>query len=248
MFIGYVYKATCSESNKVYIGITTVSFDQRKGSHLSAAFNKNHVNYHLHFYNAIRKYGIQNFDWVTLEEIKSNSLETLILNLRELEILYIDKNDSFNNGYNGTPGGELTFRGIPKVVNMFNEDKELLDTGTVGYLSEKYSLDLSGICKVCNRLRSFCGNLNKKRLIFRYEEDDLTEEDVNNLAAKSKRLGYPIKGYFLDSEEEIFSFNSAKEAAESTGFCKRSICNCASGKYAYSGKIDGRKVTWKYIE
>ena len=248
MFTGYVYKADCIVSNKSYIGITTTSVDGRMKSHITSAFNKNHVNYHLHFYNAIRKYNLDNFKWSTLETIQCKSLEDLIVKLRELEIYYVDKYNSFNFGYNGTPGGELTFRGIPKIINMYNEDKELLDNGTIGYLSEKYNLDASGICKVCNRTRSFTGLLDNKRLIFRYEEDDFTDDDYKNLASKSKRKGFGIKGYFLDSDIEIFEFESAKEAAEFTGFCSRSICNCASGKYKYAGKIDGRKVTWKYIK
>ena len=64
-----------------------------------------------------------------------------------------------------------------------------------------------------------------------------------NLASKSKRKGFHIKGYFLDSGVEVFEFNSAKEAADVTGFCSRSICNCASGKRNYAEKIDGRKIT-----
>ena len=248
MFKGYVYKADCVTSNKSYIGITTTSVKMRMNSHISAAFNENHVNYNLHFYKAIRKHTIDNFNWSTIESIQCESLEDLIIKLRELEIFYIDKYNSFNCGYNGTPGGELTFRGIPKTVNMYNEHKELIDTGTIGYLSEKYNLDISSICKVCNRLRSFTGMLDNKRLIFRYEEDEFTEEDYKSLASKSKKKGFHVKGYYLDSGVEVFDFNSAKEAAEFTGFCSRSICNCASGKYKYAGKVDGRKITWKYIE
>lgn len=45
-----------------------------------------------------------------------------------------------------------------------------------------------------------------------------------------------------------FDFPSAKVASEATGFCSRSICNCASGKYKYAGKLDGKEITWKYID
>lgn len=73
--------------------------------------------------------------------------------------------------------GELTFRGEPKIVNMYNEDGTLIDTGA-----------------------------------------------------------------------ELFRFNSATEAAKALNLDYRSISNCASGKYKYSGKIDNVKIVWKYLE
>lgn len=133
---------------------------------------------------------------------------------------------------------------------MYNEEGILLDVGTVGALAAKYELDASAVCKVCNRIYNYTGTLDNKRLIFRYEEDTFTDEDFLKVkeTPKSKRKGFAIKGYFLDTGIEIFNFSSAKEAAEKTGFCSRSICNCASGNYKYAGKVDGRKITWKYIE
>ena len=250
MFNGYVYKVDCNQSGKCYIGITTTSFDLRKKSHLWAAFNENHNRYGVHFYRAIRKYGVDAFNWNLIESIKDDSLEALINRLKELEINYVLKYDSFNNGYNGTPGGDLTFKGNPKVINMFTEDKVFIESGTVGSLSAKYSLDASAVCKVCNRIYEFTGESQQKRLVFRYEEDDFTEEDYMSLkkAFRPKRKGYHIKGYFLESGIEVFDFPSAKVASEATGFCSRSICNCASGKYKYAGKLDGKEITWKYID
>jgi hypothetical protein len=169
----------------------------------------------------------------------------LIEELKELEIQYIEEFDSFNNGYNKTPGGDLTFRGNPKIIDMYNEEGELLDTGTVGMLSTKYELDASAVCKVCNRIYNYTGLLSGKRLIFRYIEDSFTDEDYLQvkITPKGKKKGFPIKGYFLDTGIEIFSFSSVKEASDKTGFCKKSIANCARGLYNYSGKLDGKKIT-----
>jgi len=133
---------------------------------------------------------------------------------------------------------------------MYNEEGELLDTGTVGSISAKYGLDASAICKVCNRIYNYTGVLNGKRLIFHYIEDSFTDEDYLKVkeTPKGKKKGFPIKGYFLDNGVEIFSFSSAKEASKKTGFCYRALANCANGVSKYSGKLDGRKITWKYIE
>lgn len=250
MFKGYVYKVDCLISNKSYIGITTTTLDFRKRTHIQSAFNENHVRYNVHFYKALRKYELNSFQWYVIDIVEKEELEELIEELKSLEINYIKKFDSFDNGYNKTPGGDLTFRGNPKVIDMYNEENQLLDTGTIGGLSAKYELDASAICKVCNRIYNYTGTLNGKRLIFRYVEDSFTDEDYIKVkeTPKGKKKGFPIKGYFLDTNIEVFSFPSAKEASEKTGFCYRAIANCANGISKYSGKLDGKKITWKYIE
>ena len=250
MFKGYVYKVDCSISNKSYIGITTTTLEFRKKTHIQSAFNENHVRYNVHFYKALRKYELNSFQWYVIDIVEKEELEELIGELKSREINYIKEFDSFNNGYNKTPGGDLTFRGAPKTIDMYNEEGVLLDTGTIGSISTKYELDVSAVCKVCNRIYNYTGILNGKRLIFRYVEDTFTDEDYLKVKEipKGKRKGFPVKGYFLDTGVEIFSFSSVKEASDKTGFCKRSIANCARGLYNYSGKLDGRKITWKYIE
>lgn len=250
MFIGYVYKVDCLESNKSYIGITTTTLEFRKKTHIQSAFNENHGKYNIHFYKALRKYDLNLFQWNIIDIVKAEELEMLIEKLKELEVQYIKEFDSFNNGYNGTPGGDLTFRGNPKIVDMYNEDGVLIETGTIGALSAKYNLDISAVCKVCNRIYNYTGVLDNKRLIFRYIEDTFTDGDYLKVkeTLKNKKTGYAIKGYFLDSGIEVFSFNSAKEASEKTGFCYRAITNCAKGVSKYSGKLDGKKITWKYVQ
>lgn len=164
---------------------------------------------------------------------------------KSLEVKYVAFYDSFHNGYNLTPGGELTFRGEPKIVNMYNED-----TGTIGHLAAKYKLDSSAICKVCNRQYKSTGKLDGKRLVFRYTYDEYTSLDKQKLEKNNKgfKSGKPIAGYSFDTGAELFRFNSATEAAKALNLDYRSISNCASGKYKYSGKIDNVKIVWKYLE
>lgn len=146
--------------------------------------------------------------------------------------------------------GELTFRGEPKIVNMYNEDGTLIDTGTIGHLAAKYKLDSSAICKVCNRQYKSTGKLDGKRLVFRYTYDEYTSLDKQKLEKNNKgfKSGKPIAGYSFDTGAELFRFNSATEAAKALNLDYRSISNCASGKYKYSGKIDNVKIVWKYLE
>ena len=71
-------------------------------------------------YNAIAKYGKENFYIELLEETTPDKLD-------EREIFYIEKFDSYKNGYNSTNGGDsktiCKIQDIDKLKEMFNERK-----------------------------------------------------------------------------------------------------------------------------
>ena len=89
--MGYIYKIENIISNKIYIGQTTRTIEERWKEHCKATDN-----YKIH--QAMRKYGINNFSISLLEEISNDQLN-------EREIYWIDFYNSYNNGYNGTKGG-----------------------------------------------------------------------------------------------------------------------------------------------
>jgi len=96
--MGNIYKITNLVNNKIYVGCTKKSLNERFDEHISRAKNKKHKS---KLYNSIRKYGIENFLMESIE-----SIETDFTNLLKMEIEYIKKYDSFNNGMNSTLGGE----------------------------------------------------------------------------------------------------------------------------------------------
>jgi hypothetical protein len=102
---GIIYCAT-SPSNKKYYGLSTFSLVQRKKGHIYNAFIKNIDTY---FYNALRKYGFDFFNWEIIEKIESNSKENLLKQLIKKEISYIYKNNTYDRrfGYNSTYGGDI---------------------------------------------------------------------------------------------------------------------------------------------
>ena len=55
--------------------------------------------------NARKKYRPENFHYEVLESVSCDDEQELAQRLNELEIYYIDKFDSLNNGYNNTIGG-----------------------------------------------------------------------------------------------------------------------------------------------
>ena len=102
-YVGYVYKCVNVFNEKVYIGITIESLEERKRKHISDTLrNKDKC----HFHRALRKYGLDAFEWSVIETISSNSKENLLFCLKNLEIKYVKLYDSYNSGYNSTPGGD----------------------------------------------------------------------------------------------------------------------------------------------
>lgn len=91
-----IYKITNKLNGKVYIGQTRYSLAKRKSAHIKCV--ENGVDRHL--YNAMRKYGIENF---VFEEI--DHADTLT-DLNYLEAYYITKYDSVRKGYNMGYGGD----------------------------------------------------------------------------------------------------------------------------------------------
>jgi group I intron endonuclease len=96
-----IYKATNKINGKVYIGQTTRSLEERIKGHLFDA-TRNSIFY---FHKAIRKYGIENFEWEILCDATGKPKDIL----DALEIYYIAKHRLIlgaDNMYNMTKGGE----------------------------------------------------------------------------------------------------------------------------------------------
>lgn len=96
----YIYKITCKSTNKIYIGKSESTVEDRWKGHCRAAFLPSHNDYNFPFHRAIRKYGIDDF---IIEIIDScdNSEE-----LKEKEKYWINYYNSYYEGYNATLGGD----------------------------------------------------------------------------------------------------------------------------------------------
>ena len=98
---GLIYIIKNSINNKVYIGQTTLSMEDRWKTHLKPSVSKQRGSYKI--YNAMNKYGKENFYCELLEE------NIPVEELNDREIYYIEKYNSFENGYNSTKGGDGRF-------------------------------------------------------------------------------------------------------------------------------------------
>lgn len=88
-----IYLITNKVNGKKYVG-QSIDIEERWKRHICASKKSE-----FHIHRAIRKYGIDNFDFSILEECPVDKLD-------EREIYWISELDTYNNGYNMTLGGE----------------------------------------------------------------------------------------------------------------------------------------------
>ena len=138
---GFIYIIKNTINDKVYIGQTRTSVNQRWQEHLR------HAKYGSQVINrAMRKYGVENFYIETLE-----ICDVKLLDIREM--YYIDLYDSVNKskGYNVSIGGNTPrFKrkvlSIDELVNLYVNEKF-----TLAQIAKKY--DVSGYI-ICTELRN----------------------------------------------------------------------------------------------
>lgn len=95
-----IYKITNKINNQAYIGLSK-HIEKRFKEH-KTRYNVQGYEYDKVLYRAIRKYGIENFDFSVLETFQEENYE--LLKIRE--IYWIKFYDTFYNGYNETLGGD----------------------------------------------------------------------------------------------------------------------------------------------
>lgn len=114
----YIYKFTNKINGHCYIGQTN-NLQKRYNGHKSEAFNEKASGYWLPFHCAIRKYGIENFNYEILEEIADGESQKFIDEREKYFIAYYHSLKD-ENGYNVTIGGE----GCPKPPLSYEEKLE----------------------------------------------------------------------------------------------------------------------------
>lgn len=108
--MGYIYKITNEENDKVYIGATSFDIQKRFKEHCHDCNQKKYKDRPL--YQAMREIGINKFHIKLIESTDD-------LDLREQ--YWISYYDSYNNGYNATLGGK------GKKINK-NSDQKIIES------------------------------------------------------------------------------------------------------------------------
>ena len=215
--MSYIYKITNLVNGKEYIGQTSLSIQERFKQHIHDA-NKGYYN-HRPLYNAFNKYGIENFIVEELEECNTEEI-----NQKEIE--YINKFDTYSNGYNATLGGEGTV--------TIDYDKVL----------EKYRMGLSAgqIAKDMNH--------DIKQITRILKSKGVSKEEIVERGHNSQ--GRPLYKIDKKTNEILEKFDSVAKAAQylkdnniskdTIGGISAHISQCCNGirKTAYG-------FIWRYI-
>ena len=205
--LGYIYRAI-SPSGKIYYGKTIQTLEKRKGGHLRASETDRLLT--NHFLSAIRKYGIDNFEWAIVETLDFDSKKELINLLNEREKYWITSQHTYdrNIGYNMTLGGD---GGAVKGRILSEETKKKISNSLKGknYTKERRE-NMSKNSKGVSRPKkdTFSPWCKGKEL------PDETKEKISK-ARKGKKFTEEHKKKLSESRKGKIPWNKGKKSAVS---------------------------------
>lgn len=212
--MGVIYKITNLINNKVYIGqtISTLSKRWREHRHQAEEGNKNY-----HLYQAMRKYGVENFRIEAIEQCPNEELNNR-------EKFWIKYYDSFGqNGYNLTLGGDGadTIK-HQEIFSMWDDGKSIGEiVKKVGYSRDAIARILSG-----------------------YQNYSIEESNRRAHINSGKAMGRAVLQLNKTTEEVVAEYESLAAAERSTGINHGNISNVCNKKPGYKS-AGGYKWKWK---
>lgn len=130
--MAYIYKITNDINQKIYVGKTERTVEERFLEHCRAFKKESYEKRPL--YSAMRKYGIEHFHVELIEETD---------NPEDREIYWIEKLGSFKNGYNATLGGDgKKYLDYDLVIDTYQKIKNQKEVAKYLNISEKT------VCKI----------------------------------------------------------------------------------------------------
>lgn len=212
--ISGIYKIENKINHKVYIG-QSVDIPKRWREHRSGAFNPNNKDYNMVIYQAIRKYGIENFDFVILELGLPDALNNL-------EVKWIKHYNSYHNGYNCTEGGDESHIHLGQPVELYD-------------LNGKYVTEYPNITEAAKAIgvsrNTIYGIVYGNRLSTKGYQFKLKTNTNTKIGPYGNRQGGSIKiNQYSLQNELIRTFPSAAAAAREIGGDSSTIIKCCKGK------------------
>jgi len=192
---GTIYKHTNKINGKAYVGQTTKSTEERLKGHIKTAESGSCSKFH----KAIRKYGIENFKSEILEENiilfsplnenkKDNSLD-------KKEIFYIEKYNTFKEGYNGNKGGrsQLGFKHSENTKKLLSKKAKI---------QMKYGISEETRKKISINTKKGFTEEGRKKKSRTTKENWKKKEYIEKM--KKRKLPVKIKKIFNEEGELMF--------------------------------------------
>ena len=206
-----IYKFTSKITGLSYIG-QSIQLEHRYDEHIFEAKN-NRKN--SKWYKALREQGINKFDYTILEECQPAELN-------QREIFWINYFNSYNNGYNSTPGGQNKYYDPQPIFDAWDEGLSPSE------IAEKLQIGTS--CVYYNLINY--QNYSKKEAKYRggilARKTALKNNNINYI------YQYDLKGKFVKE------WNSAKEIQRALNYNAALIGKCVSGK-----RLSAYNFQWK---
>ena len=214
---GYIYIIKNTINDKVYIGQTSRNIYCRWKQHINAALRGE--NQGVVLYNAMRKYGTENFYFEQIEECNLKEID-------DREIYWIQQYNSLTpNGYNVRHGGEDVGR---KEIYKIDDNNNIVGLyGSIMSASEENNIDASLLVKVCKGERNSCGGFK-----WAYKED-YDKHRIEDVCIKTFRT--KVCQMNLDNGKLIHIWDSIGDASKSLNIDQTGISHCLSGKNKSAG-------------
>lgn len=230
-----IYVYTNKINNKKYVGQTCVTLYERA--------EKNGIGYKncSRFWNAIQKYGWENFEpEILYDNLTKEEADTL--EIQTIASLHT-QNDKY--GYNIRGGGQLPSYYLCKpVVQLDLECNYITSYPSAKDASRMCHICASGICRVCNSISDYKNSSYRKagNYLWMWEEDYINHKYDKDIIINTLNKEFvhpharPIVQLSLNMEF-IAKFKNISDAARKTGFNRTSIndvcCHRLTNSYGY---------------
>lgn len=215
METGIIYKATNKFNKKGYVGQTTQTLEERIKQHFNRAYQRHERDgyvFNYPFYCAIRKYGVDNFEWEIVYVVATG-------NLNLFEVWSIAKHETyvdFGKGYNVTIGGEGTIG-----LHLSDETKKRMSDSKKGDKHPRFGLHLSDEQKkhlsILNKGKKHTEEAKKKisqnRKTKKHSDETRKRMSEDKMGAKNPFSG---KHHTDESKAKISKGNKGKVVSEET--------------------------------
>lgn len=222
-----IYKITNIKNGHSYIG-SSVDIKIRWKSHRSIPFNINSPEYEYPLYRAIRKYGLDGFNFEILEIVDSEAA------LVDIENKYYHKhNPIYNQGEPSVNNSQALADNVVKIDPKTLEVLAIYPSGRAA--SRATGIHAATINKACRRKGEYAGGFH-----WALEKD--FNKDWQPYKSKKTKFVYQID---KETNEVVGKYESVKVAAEVLGLRADSISRVAGNNEkfkSYKGFI------WKYRE